>query len=852
MNRLPNPENGKEKYHKILPDHDVMDLVSNLRMLYEAQKDEWGKSKAMVWFGGELIRSVPGILWASAYWRFTMFRSYIKIAIRNILKHKGYSFINISGLSIGLSAVILILLFVQSEVLYDRFHANSKRIYRVMRSAVDSNRRAASMPAPLGPALEEGIPEVERASRFAIRDRVHISANDKNFFEDGWVFTDPSTFGIFSFYMISGDTPSHQSDPYSVLISESMADKYYGDENPVGSVLRYKNRFDFIITGIFEDVPDASSLHMNFVVPFITLEKMDSFYSMSNWRAFSYQTYLLLSPTAEANTVASKIIPLVEERVGEDLAGRFRISLQPLEDIHFSKRKFVIYLFTAIAGLILIIACINYINLTTARSAQRLKEIGVRKVVGAGQSQLFRQFLGESLFLTGISFCLALVIVQLCLPMFTSLVGRPLPLNLILYKQFGGWLLGVFIFVGLIAGVYPAVAITSRNVTPLIQRDQSSLQRSRLRNIMVVFQFMISIILILTTMVLKSQLHYVHSTDLGFRKNDIVVFDIRDGRLRSNITAVKQSLIQYPAIQNASASYYLPNMTDAATTIRLPGKSEDEELAFYINFVDYEYLDLFEIDLADGRNFSREFSSDKEGAFLLNEAAVRAAGWEDPLGKEFKHWIGGRSGRVVGVVKDYHMNDLHQPIEPLCLDLRPEGRIMRLSLRIDSDQFNATLPLVRETLAQFAPDYPFVFKKFSDILYDTYRVEEQLNVLFTSFSFLAIFIACLGLLGLAAFTAEKRTKEIGIRKVMGASVSWIVMLLTGQFTRWVIVANVIAWPISYWALSKALQMYTYRIDLELVYFLAAGGTALILAFFTVAFQAFKAAKANPVDSLRCE
>jgi putative ABC transport system permease protein len=811
-----------------------------------------GVFHARLWYWLQVVLTVPSFAKNTFYWSIAMFENYMKIALRNIKKHKVYSFINIVGLSIGLAAVIFLLLYVQFEISFDRYHKKADRIYRVLKSGIGSSGMSPSMPAPLAPAIEEEFPEVEQVTRFAFRNNVHISADDKNFFEDGFVFTDPATFEIFSFEFLRGRSNTALIDPFSILLSESMAVKYFGSEDPVGRTITYRGTYDFRVTGVLKDLPENSTFTLNFIVPFKTLEKMSRVYDLSSWGAFSYHTYVLLDEEADPRELEMKFPDLIEKHLNKAIAQQVLVRFQGLRNIYLDSRRTVITLFTAIAGLILIIACINYINLATARSAQRMKEIGIRKVVGANRTQLVRQFLGESVLFTLLAFVLAASLVSVFLPSFNTFVGRNLHFNLLENRGFLVWLVALIVLVGLFAGGYPALAISSRKPAHIIRGQVVSSKGSTLRNILVIFQFIVSILLLVSTLVIKGQLHYIRTRDMGFRKDRILVVDIRDKRLRKNMGTLQNELKRNPNILNVSASVFLPNFTDIATTISWPGKPEEREQMMYLNFADYNFIDLYGIEIVEGRNFSRDFPTDADGTFLLNETAVKAIGWESAPGKELTHHIGGRTGKVVGIVKDFHMNSLHQAIEPLCIDLNPRMADSHLSVQITGNQMQETISFIQENLTKFAPGYPFVYQHFEDIFHQAYAFEQKLDTIFSLFSMLAIIVACLGLLGLASFAVQQRIKEIGIRKVLGASVSEIVLLLSRQFTKWVLIANLIAWPMAYFAMERSLQLYAYRIRIGPGFFLLAGGFALFVALMTVSTQAFKAARTNPVDSLRYE
>ncbi len=791
-----------------------------------------------------------------------MFKNYLKIAFRNIKRHKGYSFINIAGLAVGLAAVILLLLYVQFELSFDRYHENADHIYRVAGQRVGSNKPSSVMPAPLAPAMMAEFPEVVSATRFYGLNNVYISYGDKNFFEDKFFFTDAETFDIFSLELVKGNPQTSLSDPYSIILSETMAEKYFGDVDPMGKTIIFRGTHDFKVTGILKNMTENSHFTMNFVVPFEAVPKINRRYDPESWGAFSFNTYFLLRENADPDVLQEKFLPLLEKYIGQEVSKEIRIFFQPLTRIHLYSNTTgeisktadirILYLLSSIAFLILVIACINYMNLATARSVQRSREIGVRKVVGANRSQLIKQFLGESMLLTTLALGLAIVISVIFLPSFNALVGRNLNFDILHNTQFLFWLLGLVGFVGLFAGSYPALTISAFKPAIILGNRFGGSKRSMIRYVLVIIQFMISIILIFATLVVNNQLDFIRNKDMGFEKDQIIIVDIRNRNIRNNLDAIKNELKRNPNILSVSSSYFLPNLTDMATLANWPGKLKEKKQEIYINFIDEDFVNLYTIEIVQGRNFSRDFLSDSKGAFLLNETAVKAIGWESALGKELTHYIGRRTGKIVGVLKDFHMNPLHQQIEPLCYDLNPGSANTALSVKIRGNHIQQIVPFIRETMAKFAPNYPFEYRFFDDIFDMAYKLERKISIVFSLFSILAISIASLGLLGLASFTTEQRTKEIGIRKVLGATVNRIIIMLSCEFIKWVLIANIIAWPIAYFSMNRWLQSFAYKINIGILTFIISALVALIISAITVIYQALKAARSNPVEALKYE
>jgi putative ABC transport system permease protein len=808
-----------------------------------------------------------------------MWKNHFRIAFRNLRKHKGYSFINIAGLAIGIACCLLILLLVREELSFDRFHEHKDQIYRVIVQQPGQYYMGtdylAVTPAPLAHALKEEFPEVIRATRINQSNNVIMSAKDKRFYEDGFLWADDHFFDVFTFPFLRGDQSKALSEPYSVVISERMAHKYFGDEDPMGKIMALSNRYDFIVTGIMKDVPQNSHLQFDFLAPLMTLKSIRGQEDyLERWGNYSYYTYILLPDGYSPKDLEKKLPVFVEKYMGERLrrmrqqdstrqASRF--FLQPLKRIHlYSHINFEIstnsdikqiYLLSALALVILLIACINYMNLATARSAIRAKEVGMRKVIGAQRRQLIRQFIGESVFLSFIAVLLAVILVELLLPVFNSLIGKNIQLHFFHDWEFFVGLMCVALVVGIISGSYPAFFLSSFQPVAVLKGSlKAEVKGPILRRMLVIFQFAASIVLVISTIIIYSQIEYIRNKKLGFSREQVVVLPVKDRELRENHEPFKHELLQSPAVLGCTASTWLPNniRTNTGDTI-WEGMEEGADLQVYLLEADHDFIDLFEIELVEGRNFSREFSADSQ-MYIVNEAARKIFGWEKALGKRFgfRRWTGTEAiGQVIGVVKDFHFLSLHQEIQPLVIRLT-EDLAPYLSLKISTENIPRTIGFLKEKWKKFAPNTPFEYFFLDDDFEKMYRAEMRLGKIFASFTVLAVFIACLGLFGLASFTSEQRTKEIGVRKVLGASVSDIVVLLSKEFSKWVLIASLIAWPVAYYTVSQWLQSFSYRISIGIWIFLLSTLLALFMAMATVSFKAVKAAIANPVDALRYE
>ena len=801
-----------------------------------------------------------------------MFKNYLIIAWRNIKKNKAYSALNILGLAVGLAVFILIMLFVRTELSYDRYHANARNIYRVVQEQpgnvyLGSNVFAVT-PAPLAAAMVRDLPEVLKATRIDTWSDVLVSVGEKNFLEKIVHWTDPQTFEIFSFPLVRGDRASALKDPSSVLLSERAARRLFGETDPVDRTVvlqAFDMKAEFKVAGVFRDIPANSHFVMDVVAPFETMGKVEK-NDLTRWGNNSYYTYILLKDGADQKALEAKLVPFITkyeaERVRKRNGRLARYFLQALTRIHLHSRtnfelapigdaRFV-FLFASIAVLVLVIACINYMNLATARSLKRAKEVGLRKVVGAGKAQLVRQFLGDAMVLTFMALVLAVGLVLAALPAFRTFVERDIAFNPFRDLALMPGLVLLAAVVGVVAGSYPALFVSAFRPVSAIKGTGASRARGRgLRNALIVFQFAASIALIICTVGVRGQLRYIRNTDMGFERDQIVVLSPRGG-VRPNLEPFKTELRRNPAVLSVASSSCLPNNVTSSTNANWPGRPEELRIPIYVIEADYDFAELYGLKLARGRNFSRDFPSDAGGAFLINEAAQKAIGWDDPVGREFGGpGRNGANGKIVGVLKDFHMHSLRLSIMPLYISLDPT-RANRVSVKIRGGDIPATLDSIRENWKRFEPAYPFEYTFFDEVFDRAYRVEQRLGTMFSAFAGLAVLIACLGLLGLASFTAEQKTKEIGIRKVLGASSTSVIVLLSREFMKWVVAANVIAWPVGYFAMRSWLQNFAYRTSLTMPMFLGAALAAFAIAAAVISLQTYRAAAANPAESMRYE
>jgi len=797
-----------------------------------------------------------------------MFKSHLKIAWRNIKRSKAYSALNVLGLAVGMAVFILIMLFVRTELSYDRYHTNAQNIYRVIHKLPGIVQLGsdvyATTPGPLAPALEKEFPEVAAAARiFGSWSDVLLTVDGKSFLEKKVRGSDPQIFQIFSLPFVRGDGASALRDPAAMLLSERAARRLFGGADPVGRMLGLQVvdfKAEFRVAGIFRDLPADTHLEMDVVIPFETLGKLAG-YSFGDWRWNDYYTYLLLKPGADPKALEAKLPDFFAKLPHEGSGGIFL--LQPLTGIHLARGinlestpggdpRFVL-LFATIGVLVLLIACVNFMNLATARSLKRAKEIGLRKVVGAARGQIARQFLADSLMTTFLALLLAVGAVVAVLPVFRSLVEREIAFDPVRDTGLAVGLVFLALLVGILAGSYPAFFVSAFRPVTSIKGMGASTGRGRgLRNGLIVFQFATSIALIVCTIGVQRQLRYIRTADMGYEREQTVVLT-PSGALRKAVPAFKAELLRNPAVTAVSASSFLPNNVISSTVANWPGRPDSVRVPIYRLEADYDFVGLYVLKLARGRGFSRDFPSDSGGAFLINEAAANAIGWENPLGRDFCRWGVDKkpAGKIVGVLRNFHMHSLHLPIMPLYVLLNPEASD-RISIKIRGGDVPRTMAFLKSTWDRFAGGYPFEYAFFDDVFDRAYRAEQRLGMIFGAFAGLAVLVACLGLVGLASFTAEQKTKEIGIRKVLGASSSGVIVLLSREFMKWVVAANLIAWPIGYFAMQIWLRSFAYRTSLTVPMFLGAALAAFALAAAVISLQTYRAAAVNPADSLRHE
>jgi putative ABC transport system permease protein len=806
-----------------------------------------------------------------------MFKNATKVALRIMKRQKGYSLINILGLSIGMACCILILLWVKDELSYDRYHENANQLYRVVVRGRMSNRdiNFSTSPAPLAKALVDEFPEVQQATRFLSSRNVLVSYREKHFNESLMLYTDSNFFDVFSIPLIKGDPREVLRTPNSVVITKEAAFKYFGNQDPLGQTLTFNNRTDFRITGLAENIPSNTHFHADFFVSLVTVPDSRN----QNWFSNPYHTYIVLDEATSPEDFQAKLPDIITKYMGplakkvmgitmeefQSSGNTFGYFLQPVTDIHLhSDLEYeleangsitYVYVFSLIALFILVIASINFMNLATARSATRAREVGVRKVLGSDRSRLIQQFLTESILMSIPSLILAFVIVAFLQPVFNNLSGKQLDITS--YFSWSSCLgaIAVILFVGIFAGSYPAFFLSSfQPISVLRGVVKTGIRSSWFRSGLVVFQFSISIVMLIGTFVVKNQLEYIRNKKLGFEKEQLLVIQ-RAENLGQNKEAFRNELLSSYDVINVAFSISVPGRHLGDLTHLAEGASADEMVRMFLLYGDFNFFDTLKMEMIEGRYFSKDRPADRNSV-VLNETAVAALGIENPVGKRLLRSSLAQEVSefftIIGVVKDFHFESLHQKIRPLALYLLSRDETRYVTIRIRPGSIPRTLAFIKSQWNGFVPRQSFEYFFLDDDFNSLYKTEQKVGQLFSAFAILAVLVACLGLFGLASFTAEQRTKEIGIRKVLGASVPRIVALLTKEFSRWVLLANLIAWPIAYFAMNRWLQNFAYRISIGPWIFFLAAGLVFFVALFTVSYQALRSAAANPVDSLKYE
>ncbi|NIR48896.1 FtsX-like permease family protein [candidate division KSB1 bacterium] len=792
-----------------------------------------------------------------------MFRNYVKTTFRNIKRQQAYSFITITGLAIGIACCVLIFMFVSHELSYDNYHKDVERIYRIptIVKSKSVERPFARGLTPLIPTLRENFPEVETAVRFHYWSTANVKVEHDNqvFIENSLMVTEPELFRVFTIPFLLGNPATALDRPGAIVITREIAYKIFPNESPLGKTLKVNGR-EYEITGVVENAPENTHLRYDIM---LSLKTVENRMNLDNWGWTGFYSYVKLFPNVNPQEFEENIRTVAHDYIGEtldELGIEFVLFLQPLKDIHLQSNlhreikppgdSTYVYIFSVVGILILLVACINFMNLTTARSGTRAKEIGVRKVMGAQRFQLMVQFIGEFIFMTIIALFMALLMIELVLPYFNELAGKHFITSSIFRPNIIIALMSTVLFVGLIAGSYPALFLSAFKPVSVFQRfSHTGSGGGAVRKMLVVWQFAISTALIIGTLLIYRQIDFMKNKHLGFDKEQKVILPIYLG---DNFETIKKEFLSHPSITGTTASSDVPGRIDNSLVTKLVGDENEPGWTILYNFVDYDFISEYGLEVIAGRPFQREMATDASMAFVLNEAAVINFGFatpEEALGKRLTR--GGESGPIIGVVKNFHIKGLQSEIQPHIMQLRSRDFSM-LSLTISTENLAETLEFIQGKWQELQLGRTFSYFFLDEDFNRQYGSEERMGRLFSVFTGLGIIIAVLGLFGLASFMAEQRTKEIGIRKVLGATLVNVLSLLSKDFVKLVLLANVIACPIAWYVTGRWLENFAYRIDIGWWIFVLAGGLALVIALLTVSTQAVRAALANPVESLRYE
>jgi putative ABC transport system permease protein len=806
-----------------------------------------------------------------------MLKNYLKTAIRNLVRYKGFTFINVLGLTIGITGCLVIGLFVWDELQYDRFGKDYETVYRVYnrRTVNSSTTHAACVPPMFATYMKQQYPEVENTLRIMMADnRRLLELGEKRGYEEKGLLTEASFFEFFPVKLIHGDPATALADPNSVVISEDIAKRYFGNENPVGKTIQI-NKSPVAVRGVMAKLPEHFHIEANYLIPVAAAQLPKE--RMESWQWQQFYTYIKVKRGSNAGALQNKFQQAIVKEVAPRLQGGVNYTpyLQELKNIHLQSADFEYDLakrgnetyvkgLSIIALFVLVIACFNFINLATARSLRRAKEIGVRKVIGAERRQLIIQFTGETILLALIAVALSIAATMLIIPALNSFTGKNISFNPFTNPLLGLSILGSGVVVGILAGIYPALVLSGFQPVKVLKGLKMQGKGSRsitwLRQGLVVVQFALSALLIICSTVVYRQMNYLHNKDLGFNNEQIIYFRINGG-VEDNLEAFKDELKRHSNVIAVTSGYGLPGDQFAGDGVTLPAKDGEKRLASSVFIGDHDYLKTLGIQVIAGRDFSRDVTSDVEQAFIINETAVKEFGFETPekaLGQRINwdKWIPDslnpvKKGQVIGVIKDFHYKSLHEKVQAAVIQLYPPV-FFKVAAKLRTADLRNTIAYIDQTWKKFNTEFPLDYK-FMDATYGAmYEAEDKLSSLLTIFTFLAIFVGCMGLFGLAAFNAEQRTKEISIRKVLGASNLNIVRLLSKTFISPVLIASVIAFPVAWWAMNAWLEEFPYRVDFAWWIFGMATIAAVAIALLTVGFQAIRAAVANPVKTLRME
>ena len=803
-----------------------------------------------------------------------MFKNYILIGLRLLRKHKSYSIINIVGLAIGMTSFILIMLWVANELNFDRFHQQSKNIFRIVSELTlgGTTRKTVVTSPPMGLAMKNEFPEVKQTVRFFPKDKTAIKYDEKQLYEENIFYAEGTIFEVFSFELLSGDPKAALNHPYSIIFTEEMSKKYFGNEDPIGKTVIIDGKDDFKVTGVIEDIPQNSHIQFDFLLSYETLYAENS-QQMVIWGIFGHYTYILTDDNVDVKALEEKTNDLVDANLGEALSragGVLKLFLQPLDKIYLHSNLEgeigevgdinYVYLFVGIAVFIILIACFNFINISTARSAIRSREVGVRKTLGAKRHILILQFLGESILYSFIAALLTVILVELFLPYFSVISNREISIHLIGYNFYLVILTGLALMVGILAGFYPAFFLSGFIPVKVLKGNiTQQYSHSGIRKTLVILQFAVSITLIISSLTIYKQMEFIRNKKLGFASEQLVVLPNAIQTVDKPLSTIKQTLMEIPGVIDVSGSDISPGKGGRISNVHPEGTPENDHQMSRIIEVDYDFTTTMGMDIFEGRNFRKELITDQINSILINETAVNKFGFDDPIGKEVSLMIRDSSGasnpfafKVIGVVRDFHMGSLHEVIEPAIM-IYNLNKLTDAIVRVSPADIMNTMDRIGAAWKELdARGRPFDYYFMEDTFNNLYNSEKRLQNIALYFTILAIFIGSLGLFGLSSYKIEQRTKEIGIRRVLGASIPGILKLLSRDYLALMLAANVLSWPAAYFLMNKWLQNFAYKTNIGWSILLLTAFTTIMIVVISTSFQSIRAALANPVKALKYE
>lgn len=847
---------------------EISSILGDIKEEYHDLRLENNKILAFFQLLKLIIRALPSLITLRIIWSSAMFKNNLKIAYRSLKRHLGFSLINIFGLSAGLACTIILMLFVQDELSFDSMHKNKDRIYRVLYNQKQNGKETIynMNRAPLTVYLKENFSDIEESFRIFGTGRTSIEYGDLLYYEGEHIVAEESFFKIFDFELEQGDKSTALTEANSVILSKETAKKIFGNDDPMGKSIKvsmFENFGETVVTGVFEEIPDNSHLQFSMVFPLKALKRFVKDLD-TNWGRFGVQSYVMLNENANIDQVRAKIPSIYKDiNTSNPANANDEIIFQSMNDIHFESadilfdrnwkkgEKQYVYIISITAFIILFIACFNFMNLSTARSADRAKEIGMRKVVGANRAQLIKQILSESMFIIGISAAFSLVLAVLIMPYFNELSNKELAIGTLLNPVSILSVSALILFIGLMAGSYPAFILSAFNpITAIQSKKMKSGGSAAFRKLLVIGQFAMAIIMILATLTVTEQLNYMRNKNIGLNKDQILTLEINSGNVRKNWKVMEDKFRQLPTIKNVSITSKTPfgRQRINSNAFKPEGHENMEGNNFKSFTIDDNFINLYEVNILNGRNVSK--LQNYENSALINEAAVKFIGWDDPIGKKIVRSGSNKEYTIVGVTEDYHYESLHADIAPLVMYVQDQS--------MDYISFKIVPSNISQTLEQVAEIYnvhdvnPAEFKFVDETFANLYKNDEKMGTIFSNAAFLAILISCLGLFGLTLYTVETRTKEIGIRKILGASMGSVMLLLVKDFAIWIALSILVAWPVGYLLMSKWLENFAYRIQVGPYILLSSGLIITLIAILTISYQAIKAANIQPVNSLRYE